>query len=292
VLATILFFGGIVKDSKLQRARVSTYFNIKPMSIRDKCVYRHIRSSDGEVFYIGMGNKYRPYHKDSNRSAFWNSYVKKYGEYEVEILCKNLTKEEAYELEIALISFYGRRVKKKGNLVNLSNGGENSGDTLNKKVICLNSGILYDSITFYCEAKQKNHSTISMFLCGKNSTKYNVRYVVDNKIQWELPNGKYKVKTHENIQGIDIIETNYDIKSDNDKQQKINYINNKIRKLNKKDKNLLRLKHTEDLSFRQIASKTGIGTAAIYNRYIRIIKFIKDKDIKKVSPYKAKTWIR
>jgi hypothetical protein len=29
VLATILFFGGIVKDSKLQRARVSTYFNIK-----------------------------------------------------------------------------------------------------------------------------------------------------------------------------------------------------------------------------------------------------------------------
>ena len=72
---------------------------------RDKVVYSHRRKSDNQVFYIGMGNETRPYNfKERNR--FWFNYVKKYGEPNVEIIKDNLTKIEAYELEIKLIKKY------------------------------------------------------------------------------------------------------------------------------------------------------------------------------------------
>lgn len=85
-------------------------------------LYRHLKPN-GETFYIGIStNKKRPYSKDS-RSNYWKNIVSKYG-YEVQILKSNLTWKDACELEIILISYYGRRDLNTGDLVNLTDGGE------------------------------------------------------------------------------------------------------------------------------------------------------------------------
>jgi len=59
VLATILFFGGIVKDSKLQRARVSTYFNIKPMHgySNTELIYR-CEPTNHKILYDGFSYRW------------------------------------------------------------------------------------------------------------------------------------------------------------------------------------------------------------------------------------------
>ena len=90
-------------------------------------LYRHIKPN-GQTFYIGVGNNIRPYTK-SDRNNFWWKVVKKYG-YEIQILKRNLTKEEAYELEVILISWYGRRDLGLGYLVNLTDGGDGSNNVV------------------------------------------------------------------------------------------------------------------------------------------------------------------
>lgn len=90
-------------------------------------LYRHLKPC-GEVFYIGVGNKIRPYTK-TDRSDFWWKVVNKYG-YEIQILKTDLTKEEAYELEVILIAWYGRKNLGLGPLVNLTDGGDGSNNTV------------------------------------------------------------------------------------------------------------------------------------------------------------------
>lgn len=93
-------------------------------------VYRHRRLDTNEIFYIGIEldsvNKIklgrRPYVK-CNKSNFWKRITNK-TKYSVEIIYDNLSNEDAIELEIFLISEYGRRDLNKGNLVNHTNGGE------------------------------------------------------------------------------------------------------------------------------------------------------------------------
>ena len=50
-------------------------------------VYFHKRVSDNLIFYVGIGDKYRPNNK-SKRSDFWKKYTSKYP-YEVEIIHRN-----------------------------------------------------------------------------------------------------------------------------------------------------------------------------------------------------------
>lgn len=88
----------------------------------DTCVYLHKRLDTNEVFYVGIGNDYRPYVKNK-RSKWWNRIVNKAG-YEVEVIENGLTWKSACLIEIALIEFFGRRDLGKGNLVNLTDGGE------------------------------------------------------------------------------------------------------------------------------------------------------------------------
>lgn len=86
-------------------------------------VYRHRRNDTNEVFYIGIGNSdVRAYDK-VGRSDYWKRIVNKHGR-EVEIIATDLSLEDACELEIFLISEYGRLDLKKGNLVNMTDGGE------------------------------------------------------------------------------------------------------------------------------------------------------------------------
>lgn len=91
--------------------------------INKYCVYKHIKPN-GEVFYIGMGNKKRPY-TFSDRSDFWKKITSKY-DYKIIIIKNNISKNEAYKLERMLISKYGRRDLGKGTLVNHTDGGDGS----------------------------------------------------------------------------------------------------------------------------------------------------------------------
>jgi hypothetical protein len=87
-------------------------------------IYRHLKS-DGEVFYIGIGKTESRAYSKADRNKFWNNLVNKHG-YEVQILKKDLTWEDACELEKILIDWYGRRDLGTGTLVNMTNGGEGS----------------------------------------------------------------------------------------------------------------------------------------------------------------------
>lgn len=99
---------------------MSLYPENKPYS-----VYRHLKPC-GEVFYIGIASTdKRPFEK-IGRNKFWKKLVNKHPNYEVQILTTELTKEEACELEIILISWYGRRDLGEGSLVNLTDGGEST----------------------------------------------------------------------------------------------------------------------------------------------------------------------
>ena len=86
-------------------------------------VYRHRRLDTYEVFYVGIGStSKRPYSK-SGRNRHWHNIVNKVG-YEVEVLAVGVTHNEAKELEVLLISEYGRKDLSTGNLVNLTEGGD------------------------------------------------------------------------------------------------------------------------------------------------------------------------
>jgi hypothetical protein len=157
--------------------------------MNDKVVYLHRRKSDNKVFYVGMGSEYRPYQLQKQyRSEFWCNYVSKYGEPIVEIVEKNLSKEDAFELEKKLIKKYGRRIKGRGGLVNITKGGDSYGSEANeKRVICLKTGRVFESIKEYCIENNIPHSNISAFLRRVYSKEidYNVRLIKDNKIIWK-----------------------------------------------------------------------------------------------------------
>ncbi len=87
-----------------------------------KVVYLHRRKTDYTIFYVGMGNKDRAYTTHS-RNKWWKNTCKKYG-FVVDIVAENLSIEDAYELEVFLISELGRKDKGLGNLVNLDEGGK------------------------------------------------------------------------------------------------------------------------------------------------------------------------
>ena len=95
------------------------------MGINKKyCIYRHLKPN-GEVFYIGIGNEKRPFDK-KNRNNLWFKTINKYINYEIQVLKKDLSLEDAKELEIILIDYYGRKCNNTGTLTNITLGGEGS----------------------------------------------------------------------------------------------------------------------------------------------------------------------
>lgn len=88
-------------------------------------VYRHRRLDTYEIFYVGIGKSIKRANQKSKtkRSKFWFNVVNK-TDYVVEILVEDISWDEACELEKLLISEYGRRDLGLGNLVNLTDGGE------------------------------------------------------------------------------------------------------------------------------------------------------------------------
>lgn len=85
-------------------------------------VYVHRRLDNSSVFYVGIGKSTRPYEK-IGRNKHWHNIVNK-TPYVIEIVQTNLNWEDAAKEEKRLISFYGRNDIKKGNLCNLTDGGD------------------------------------------------------------------------------------------------------------------------------------------------------------------------
>lgn len=86
-------------------------------------VYRHRRNDSNQVFYIGIGKEEKRAYSNKSRNTHWKGIVNKHG-YSVEIIANDLSWEEACELEIFLISEYGRNDLGLGPLVNMTDGGE------------------------------------------------------------------------------------------------------------------------------------------------------------------------
>jgi hypothetical protein len=87
-------------------------------------VYRHRRLDTNKIFYVGISkDNYRPYSDGRYRNKIWNRIVQK-TDYVVEIIENNISYEDAIELEIFLISLYGKLFNKTGILANLTDGGE------------------------------------------------------------------------------------------------------------------------------------------------------------------------
>jgi hypothetical protein len=86
-------------------------------------VYQHIRKDTNQIFYIGIGKTEKRAYSKHDRSVLWNRYVNKFG-YNVEILHKDISWDEACNLEMFYITNYGRINNHTGILVNLTNGGD------------------------------------------------------------------------------------------------------------------------------------------------------------------------
>jgi hypothetical protein len=87
-------------------------------------VYRH-RDNLNNVFYVGIGKDKNRAFDYLNRSDFWKRYSNKYG-VNPEIIADEIDYDTAKELEILLISEYGRKDLGQGMLVNMTNGGDGS----------------------------------------------------------------------------------------------------------------------------------------------------------------------
>lgn len=85
-------------------------------------LYRHIRQDKNEPFYIGIGESESRAYEIKGRTRAWKNIAKK--GYDVEVLFDDLSWEKACEKEIEFIALYGRRDKKTGTLVNMTDGGE------------------------------------------------------------------------------------------------------------------------------------------------------------------------
>ena len=100
-------------------------FILRGIMEKKSYVYRHRRLDTNEIFYIGIGSSknFKRAYNNKKRSKWWKKVINKTS-YSVEILKENLTWEQACELEILLISEYGRKDLGKGSLVNMTDGGE------------------------------------------------------------------------------------------------------------------------------------------------------------------------
>jgi hypothetical protein len=91
-------------------------------TLNNNLVYFHINPIKQEIFYVGIGDSKRPY-ETINRNIHWKRTIKKYS-YEIIVLHENLTWEGACKLERFYIAQIGRRDKKLGPLVNMTDGGD------------------------------------------------------------------------------------------------------------------------------------------------------------------------
>jgi len=88
-------------------------------------LYRHWRLDKNEVFYVGIGKEESRAFDFLRRNKIWKG-IKNRSEISVDIVARDLTWEQACELEQLMIGEYGRIDLGTGRLVNLTDGGDGS----------------------------------------------------------------------------------------------------------------------------------------------------------------------
>ena len=86
-------------------------------------VYEHLRNDTNEVFYVGIGKNDKRAYSKCNRNLYWHNTVNKHG-YTINIIHRDISWEDACEIEKELIAKYGRKNLGLGNLVNRTDGGD------------------------------------------------------------------------------------------------------------------------------------------------------------------------
>ena len=86
--------------------------------------YRLPESEGGHTYYVGQGNYRRPYRSHPYRGHKENPCIKPTDKNQIVIIKKNLTEQEAKDLEIELIAKHGRLDLGEGYLLNKTDGGE------------------------------------------------------------------------------------------------------------------------------------------------------------------------
>lgn len=117
-------------------------------------VYQHIRKDTNEIFYVGIGKKESRAYEHESRNIHWHNIVNKC-EFEVEILIKDISWEEAKKEEKRLILEYGRRDLKSGTLVNMTDGGDGKINSIASKETKLKMRLAKIGIKHSEEAKRK-----------------------------------------------------------------------------------------------------------------------------------------
>lgn len=147
-------------------------------------VYLHRRKTDGLIFYVGKGTKYRAYY-GFRRSPWWSNVSSKHG-FTCEILKSGMSECCAFSLERILIAKY----RSLGHpLVNLTDGGDGvSGEGLrraseasrevNSITVYSSLGEVFPSFSDAAENMRRlgypsaNNSKISSVCSGKKKTVY------------------------------------------------------------------------------------------------------------------------
>jgi|GEM_PF-2331277 len=171
-------------------------------------LYRHIRLDKNEPFYVGVGTKsgkkskrFDTHYKrafNTQRNNIWKGIVER-TDYEVEILLESNDKKFIEEKEIEFIALYGRIVLETGTLANLHRGGnykeghklsdeqranisnrqrgENS--PVAKKVIDIDTKIIYPTIEEIVKKYKYDSGSICKMLSGRALNKFNIMYYED-----------------------------------------------------------------------------------------------------------------
>jgi hypothetical protein len=165
-------------------------------------LYTHTRLDNNEIFYVGVGHTYKDgiynrAHTKSKRNVFWKNVVSK-TDYSIQIIKKFYTKEECNNAEIELISTLGRKIFKKGTLVNIAPGGNHWKDPIKVYQYCLKGHFIKE---WSCAKEIESVLGIcytSIYRCCKDKGRcedYQFRHDKKKKIE-EYENKQYK-KVHQ-----------------------------------------------------------------------------------------------
>lgn len=116
-----------VKKNTFVDTRIKSFILPSFVTGKKYYIYVHTRVDNGDPFYVGVGTldkgKYSRAMDYKKRSKFWK-YIYNKTYYNITIIGEYDTREEALKNEINYISILGKRIDKKGTLVNLTNGGD------------------------------------------------------------------------------------------------------------------------------------------------------------------------
>ena len=170
-------------------------------------LYRHIREDKNDVFYIGIGTntKDKPNYSRAKsthgRNSYWHNIVNKTN-YKVEIIMESNNIEFIKNKEIEFINIYGRKDLNKGNLVNMTNGGDGCLGSLHtfkyKEIYLFNRELKFIN-------SFKNAKEVSLFIYKTDIYHKNI---TTNCKFGNLTNRKYYVALKERYDNNDIVFKN------------------------------------------------------------------------------------